>query len=1014
MNYNYGDKNQVKMMLFIYSVSVMLVFGLVFLIGLDTNQGLRANLLNDEKHVVGNTSTIITTKFEGIYSDIIFLRDQVNAFDNAEDIENLFVNFSRSRGVYDQIRLINTSGHEVIRANNQNGFVNIQPVQDLQDKSDRYYVKNTFDKKLGEIYISPIDLNVENGTIEVPYKPVLRIGTRLEDNKGIVVINYAVNDLWEELKSYDHSNTGHLYVLNQEGYYLYSNNDKLNYAFMWDEESDTFFDEYNKNKVSMTAHSQVIENDGVFSFDFIDVGFDNYGLISEEKEVSKLFIISHIEPYSNAYDLIQSTPLSFARDVLGAYYYVFILLLPVAIFLSAVVSIEKRRNQVFHETLEFTAKFSQSIVNQDFLEAVVRYLTNEYDVKYAYVRSIKDGHLGKMVVISSEGEILNDGEALVEALLDKSAFVMNSGDEVPNNRIGDLSLLLAKLKQERTMMTPLLDSEGNPLGVLGLADESFIKNRFELEVALRVVKGRTSHELENLNYDNRLKELLRFNEIIVDAVDQGIIVYDNKFKIEEWNRYAEKLTSINKNDVINKSILDVIPTFKNNGIYEDLNSTLASQSDTSREIDYFNDSEHAKFVLRVVNQCLYDLKGNQIGIISTITDITEFKLKEIAIQKEIEKSETANKTKSRFLANMSHEIRTPLNGILGMTDLTLMSELKPEQVDNLNLIKKSGVRLHKLINDILDLSKLDESKLEMVYDYFDLHEFIHEIESINRTQAKAKNLLFKFDYDQDLPSHINLDALRLSQVLNNLLSNALKFTNDGQIRFMVNVLNVDTHHVKIRFMVQDTGIGVAPDKRKLIFGRFTQADESTSKTYGGAGLGLSISKLLIEQMGGSLEFESLNPCGSAFYFDITCGYRRENRNAKETKNLENGRHKFGEITVLVVEDDEINQRMFGKFLKMHGLNYDTADDGEIAVRMFDSNMYDLIFMDINMPNLNGIQTLKIIKSSEKYRRRRIPIIAQTANAMNGDREKMLDHGFEDYISKPLDFDKVIDLISEWT
>ena len=364
------------------------------------------------------------------------------------------------------------------------------------------------------------------------------------------------------------------------------------------------------------------------------------------------------------------------------------------------------------------------------------------------------------------------------------------------------------------------------------------------------------------------------------------------------------------------------------------------------------------------------------------------------------RAKQASKSKSEFLANMSHEIRTPLNAILGFIDLLKEKESDKEKLKYIATVQSSSNTLLGIINDILDFSKIESGNLSIDKVDFNVNEEFKTLVELFRAKASEKSLNLALNMDDNMPSALYSDPLRIKQVIANLLSNALKFTpRNGKVE-----LNIGYKNKQLVVSVKDSGIGVAKDKQKHIFKAFSQAESSTTRKYGGTGLGLSISSRLISMLGGKLQLESQEGKGSTFSFciDVEIGQYKKLEAPKSTDLVDIQNKK-----ILLVEDNKANQMFMSLILKKFKLNYEIANDGLEAISAFEKNSYDLILMDENMPNLNGIEATKRILEIEKEKSlTHTPIIALTANALKGDREKFLDAGMDEYLTKPINKEKL--------
>ncbi|RLA80325.1 MAG: hypothetical protein DRG78_11200 [Epsilonproteobacteria bacterium] len=394
----------------------------------------------------------------------------------------------------------------------------------------------------------------------------------------------------------------------------------------------------------------------------------------------------------------------------------------------------------------------------------------------------------------------------------------------------------------------------------------------------------------------------------------------------------------------------------------------------------------------------YNNEPCHMGSISDITEIKEIQNK-LNIDKD--KAESSNKSKDGFLANMSHEIRTPLNAIIGFIELLQEDEKDKIKQNYLNIISSSSKSLLEIINDILDFSKIESGKLCIdKTDFFPLEEF-KLTNQLFKTRLDEKNIKLYSNYNQ-LPLSLNGDILRIKQVLNNLLGNAIKFTpNDKNI--FIN-MNYKENHLFVN--VRDEGIGISEEYQNKIFDAFTQEDGTTTRKYGGTGLGLSISYSLIKIMGGEIKLKSKLGKGSEFDFSLPLKVGK-----KTTKEIDTQILKQLSGHILLVEDNKANQMFMKVILKKLNLTFDIASDGLEALEQFKLNNYDLIIMDENMPNMNGIEaTKRILEIEKENNQQHTPIVALTANAIKGDKERFLNAGMDEYLTKPVDRIKLAEIL----
>ena len=394
--------------------------------------------------------------------------------------------------------------------------------------------------------------------------------------------------------------------------------------------------------------------------------------------------------------------------------------------------------------------------------------------------------------------------------------------------------------------------------------------------------------------------------------------------------------------------------------------------------------------------------------IALFNGISERKKREEALITEREQAKAANVAKSRFLANMSHELRTPMNGILGFSSLLSLSKLDDNQADCNEMIKRSAFRLLDLINDVLDFSKLEVKKIKLDKKPFDICRTVSNSVKFMDVLANKKNLTISYSFDANLNYAVIGDQLRIKQILLNLLSNAVKFSKSGTIHVKLSEISSDDKNSLIRMSVSDEGIGFDPEKTCEIFERFHQLDETSTKSYGGAGLGLSIAKGFIELMEGSISVKSEPGKGSIFAVEIPfektmdrleCASEKINKHIR----LSNG----AVLNILLAEDDEICSEFISALSRTYNWKLTVAKNGSEAFKLYKSQRFDAILMDGQMPEATGFEVTEKIRELELTSGEHIPIIALTAYAMKGDREKFIDAGMDDYISKPITNESVI-------
>ncbi len=408
------------------------------------------------------------------------------------------------------------------------------------------------------------------------------------------------------------------------------------------------------------------------------------------------------------------------------------------------------------------------------------------------------------------------------------------------------------------------------------------------------------------------------------------------------------------------------------------------------------------------------------AIVINFRDVSERRRAEENLLRAMAAAEAANRAKTEFLANMSHEIRTPMNGVLGMTNLLMSTTLSDEQREYASLAKISADSLLTLIDEILDFSKVEAGKLVLEPIEFRLKECVELAVKLQALRAKEKGLGLSCEISPQVPDDVVGDPNRLRQIITNLISNAIKFTERGEVKFRAYAESIAKDSARIHFEIQDTGIGIPEDKQKSIFEPFSQADGSTARRFGGTGLGLTICSRLVEKMSGRIWVESRLGLGSTFHFTVEIGLHQQpariSADSQSLAQLANaaycgsGGNPIRNYRVLLVEDNAINQRLALRLLEKHGHFVDVAADGRTAIAAFTSASYDVVLMDVQMPNMDGLEATALIRNMEQGTGRRVPVIAMTAHAMQSDREQCFAAGMDAYLSKPVDAYELLDAI----
>jgi PAS domain S-box-containing protein len=524
--------------------------------------------------------------------------------------------------------------------------------------------------------------------------------------------------------------------------------------------------------------------------------------------------------------------------------------------------------------------------------------------------------------------------------------------------------------------------------------------------------------IRDITEEKRLLQRLKLLAHTLDSVDECVSICDPEDRLLFVNRAFLRTYGYEECNLIGENVSIVRSPLSSpevtGGI---LPATLAGGW---RGELWNRKRDGADFLVMLNTAAVVDGNGRVEATVGVARDITESKRAEAELTRARDNAERANRAKSEFLAMMSHEIRTPMNGVIGMTGLLLDTQLKPEQRDYAETVRKSGDALLTVINDILDFSKIEAGKLLIECSSFDLRKVIEEVHDLLAPKAEEHKLELILEYPSNLPRHFIGDAGRIRQVVTNLAGNAIKFTSRGSVRTAVECLDQDGQTAQMRVAVHDTGVGIPQKRLGSLFDRFTQVDSSITRRFGGTGLGLAIAKQLTELMGGSLAVASR--LGEGSEFSLTLPLRRDAHPRAGADVAEPRTGGLGAgwagyfagsgLRVLVAEDNPVNQKVAVRILEKLGLRADLASNGVEALELREMLPYDLILMDCQMPEMDGYEAAREIRRREEGKRR-TAIVAMTAEAMTGARERCIEAGMDDYIAKPVRFEDLVEALQKW-
>ncbi|MFW5793436.1 MAG: ATP-binding protein [Bacteroidota bacterium] len=542
--------------------------------------------------------------------------------------------------------------------------------------------------------------------------------------------------------------------------------------------------------------------------------------------------------------------------------------------------------------------------------------------------------------------------------------------------------------------------------------ESFpLKEIEERNRVLENIVSERTRELFKLN--NELKaanknilEIKQRFESIFENVNDGILVTDwTNRKFYMLNQKICNILGYSKEELLKLWLIDIIPSEHYADSIKKLQAQYGGKTEIAEELPFLTRAEEVRY---------FDVNSKAITInnkeyfVSLLRDITAKKATH-DLQKEMEISRQASKTKDLFLANISHEIRTPVTGIIGMSEVLGRTKVNEEQSNYIDIIKESSRVLLDIINDLLDIAKIEAGKLEVRNEVFTLNDILNHIKAIYGPRAKKKNIELKLSFLTNLQQKIEADKTRVEQIIMNLMTNAIKYTDTGSIEIIVSDQEIDMFKSEIKIEVKDTGIGIDSKNKQKLFKKFEQLDQSYTRTTSGTGLGLYICKELSKLLGGSIDVESEPGKGSNFWFTFIANKQIPEKQNIPAKGIDYDNIDLG-INVLIVDDKLINIKVIKLMLESAGCIVDTAKNGLEAINTFKPDFHQFVFMDIMMPVMDGITAMNKIKEIHKEVP---PIVALTANAMEGDAQTYIKKGFTDYLAKPASRNTLINMMLKW-
>ncbi|MBF0574114.1 MAG: response regulator, partial [Desulfamplus sp.] len=699
--------------------------------------------------------------------------------------------------------------------------------------------------------------------------------------------------------------------------------------------------------------------------------------------------------------------------------------------LFAVIHDITERNRIT-EVQHFLAQTSSVNTEEPFFNVLARYLAISLEMDFVCIDILEgDGLTAKTLAVWCDGHFEDN---VIYALKDTPCgevvgkrvccFPANVCNFFPKDQV------LQELSAESYIGVTLFNHSGKPIGLIAVIRRKPLLNSTIAQKILQFVAIRAASELERMNAENILREREEQFRTLATLAPVGIYYTDADANCLYTNPAWCKMAGLTSDEAFGNGWLKSLHKDDRELVVSNWGKMTKSRGEWGMEYRF---QTREGIITHVYGLAApqYDESGKILRYVGVNLDITDRKLTEEELLKAKQAAEEATQAKSTFLANMSHEIRTPMNAIINMNKLLLNTSLNEEQKEYAKIAMSSSEILLFLINDILDFSKIEAGKLELENINFSLTDIITSIITIVKIKAKEKKLLLEYVIDDDVYPYLIGDPGRVRQILLNFLNNAIKFTEQGSVTLHVSIENnvenrADNHskidtHTTIKFSIKDTGIGISEKHKERLFKSFSQEEASISRKYGGTGLGLAISKQLAELMGGEVGVKSTKGVGSIFWFTVKFekniklfGTEIITNNVCEASESTLHKPNLSNAKILLAEDNIMNQKVALAMLRKSSITIDIANNGKEAVEAARKNHYDLILMDMQMPELDGIEATKIIRSCHNNNlNSKIPIVAMTANATIGDRQQCFDAGMNDYISKPVDSDELLLILSKY-
>ena len=954
------------------------------------NQATEHNIWLDEEE------TLLKEIFERQISDAFFLADYTaeSIIEGRLDLNNLddvFYKFAKSKSVYYQVRYINQFGKEQVKIQKSGNSFDILPRYLLENKSDQYYLDVNFSHD-DQVYFSRIDLNVESGLIESPYEPVMRIVKPIyinEEVQGYIVLNYDMNRILNRFRKTLSERQIRVYFINEKQFWLVGPEYTNAWGFVLNAYDQTQLPEYDvrlARDIEAFDEGVSISKKGVYTF-------KKY---QSDYQVASRSIDLMTEEYW--YLIVAS---SYYAILFNGFRTIIIFSLLIMLLTAVMVYTNKKQSYI---------REKDEIIKKDMQEKL---------------RTVTESVLDAIVMINNRG---------VVQFWNKGAEMMfqYTEDEVIGNNIHNLIAGSEYIEAAHVGMDQFKNT-GKGL---------FINNNREVKAR----KKDGSHFMADLNINavrvddewwavgvirditdqkNHIDELKRLSSAVENAADT-IIIFDAGRNIEFVNNAFIKLSGYSKEEIFNGALNAIRAGDYNNKRFDDMINE-AKYNGHIREITRNKNKKGAYFYLDLSIITVLEEKGNVMSYIFTGRDITsemhaqnELREHMEMLEEEVEQrtryykvakieAESANRAKSAFLAHMSHEIRTPLNAIIGFSQILGKDQtLSHQQQDQIKTIYQSGEHLLSLINDVLELSKIESGRMTIEIENVDYEELVDEIGRMFELRVNQKNIAFEIEKIGDFNRGIRTDIKKMRQIILNLVGNAIKFTKDGGVYIRAELRNQGDNKGQLIFSVRDTAHGIKQEDVDKIFDPFEQVSQTKHKEEG-TGLGLSITKRFIEAMGGVIRVFSEVNKGSEFYVEIPIEYDEIKKVTSKKFEKDIKLVIDRKINVLVVDDIPSNVKLIESLLDDSNITIYTGVNGNDAVNVVKEHAVDFIFMDLMMPEMDGFEATEIIRHDLKQD---MPICAVTASLFDQNTESIMAHGINYVIRKPFRYEELYKIIAD--